>query len=148
MPVLVDGNNVMYRLPGGSRTREALRRRVLDLSKRSRMTIEVVFDGPPPPGSPEVERLGTVTVRYSEGRTADDLIVARIPGGGAARQWTVVTDDRALASRVKSTGARVEPVASFLGRTALDRATGKPAGPELSAEELEEWLRVFGADSS
>ncbi len=148
MPVLVDGNNAMHRLPGGSRTRDALRRRVLGLPKRSRMTIEVVFDGPPPPGVPAVERLGAVTVRYSGGQTADDLIVARIPGGGAARQWTVVTDDRALASRVRSTGARVEPVASFLGRTAPGPEAEKPTDPELTGEELEEWLKVFGADSS
>ena len=144
MPVLVDGNNVAHRLEADRGSREALRRRILAGARRSRMQVEIVFDGAPPLGVPEVERLGRVTVRYAGPATADDVIVARLPAGGRAREWTVVTDDRGLAARVRARGARVEGAAPFLRRLGPAPTPGeKPETP--SAEEIAELLAAFGA---
>ncbi len=143
MPVLVDGNNAAHRLPWARGDRSAMRRFLLDVARRSRTTIVVVFDGPPPVGRPEVENLGGVKVRYAGARTADDVIVAKLPRGAAARQWTVVTDDRGLAARVRAAGARVEDVASFLRRADLREGSAeKPERP--SPGEIDEWLALFG----
>jgi len=145
VPVLVDGNNAAHHLPGVRGDRGALRRRVLELARRSRITVAVVFDGPPPAGTPAVERLGAVTIRYAGGRSADDVIVAGLPRGAAARQWTVVTDDRGLAARVCAAGARVEPVAAFFARTAS--SGGRAEKPERPSEaEIAEWLDLFGGE--
>ena len=62
MPILVDGNNLLHRLPRGSRSRADVRRLVLGAIRHERMAVVVVFDGPPPAGSPEVESLGSATV--------------------------------------------------------------------------------------
>ncbi len=143
MPVLVDGNNVLHRLPPGERSREGLRRRMLQLARGQRMRLEVVFDGAPPEGTPAVELLGPVTIRYSGHGTADDLIIHRLPSGPSARNWTIVTDDRELARRAAAAGARTLPVSTWLARL---EDPSQPAGEkpeELSPGELEEWIRLF-----
>ena len=142
MPLLVDGNNVLHGLPTGYRSRETVRRLVLDLARRERLTVELVFDGPPPPGRPEREPLGRVTVRYSGGASADDVIVRRLPPGRAARQWTVVTDDGGLAARARAAGASVRPSRWLAARLELRAATGPDDGP-LTPEEVAAWERWF-----
>ncbi len=143
MPVLIDGNNVMHRLPAGERTREGLRRRVLGLAHRQRIRLEVIFDGPPPDGTPPVEPLGAVTIRYSGTRTADDLIVARIPRGASARDWTVVTDDRELVRRVTAAGARTLRALEWLRRTAPPPGEHEAKPDTPSPGEIQEWLDIF-----
>jgi len=142
MPLLVDGNNLLHRLPKPSRTRSAVRALVLDATRHERMSVVVVFDGPPPSGSPEREALGRVTVVYSGAAAADDVIIGRIPAGPSARQWVVVTDDRALAGRARERGAAVRTLGEWSARP-------RPAPPrtraeaKLSSREVAEWEEVF-----
>lgn len=143
MPVLVDGNNVLHRLAAGERSRHGLRRRILQAVRGQRMRVEVIFDGPPPEGVPGVERLGAVSVRYAGKRSADDLIIERLPSGASAADWTVVTDDRELARRAAAAGARTLGAAAWLARseTAIEPDGEKPGEP--SPDEIEEWLDLF-----
>jgi hypothetical protein len=110
------------------------------------MLVTVVFDGPPPSGAPAREALGTVTVIYSGARAADDVIFALLPAGSAAKQWSVVTDDRGLATRVKDRGARVRSLAQWRGR----RRQKTPARPrvesKLSSRDISEWEDFFSGD--
>ncbi len=147
MPLLVDGNNLMHRLPAGSRDRRAVRDQALDLVRRQQATVTVVFDGPPPPGSPERENLGRVTILYAGRRSADDVIVGLVPPGSRAADWTVVTDDRELARRVRERGGRTRSLHSWLTRREGRRkASGSPGfEPRMSSRELAEWEAYFGS---
>jgi hypothetical protein len=147
MPLVVDGNNLLHRLPRADRSRDAVRREVLDATRHETMSVTVVFDGPPPAGAPERESLGRVTVVYSGSRSADDVIVGILPPGGAAKQWAVITDDRGLADRVRAAGAGSRSLADWQRR----RRTGVPRRPavesKLSSREIADW-EAFFADRS
>jgi predicted RNA-binding protein with PIN domain len=142
MPVLLDGNNLLHRLPGKPASRADLRRLVLEACRHQRMRITVVFDGPPPEGAPPREELGAVSVVYAGSETADDVIIRSLPLGRAARDWVVVTDDRELRARARQRGARVKSVAEW--------SRMKPAPPprpraeaKLSSREIGEWEQYF-----
>ena len=127
MPWIVDGNN----LAGGG-GRAEVRGAVLALAHRERIRIVLFFDGAPPAGAPEVERLGSVQVHYVP--NADDAIVRFLAGRG--RGWTVATDDRGLAQRVRNTGAAAVPTGVFRTKLASGAGTGTPDGPVDVGEEL------------
>lgn len=147
MPILIDGNNLLHRLPAEHRSREGARTHVLDVSRRERMAVTLVFDGPPPEGRPAEEHLGRVTVVYSGSAIADDVIVGRIPSGPAARSWTVVTDDRALVARIRERGASARPVQQWITRKGAPAKSGKPR-PEPRVKDLKQWEAFFDRDAS
>ena len=142
MPFLVDGSNLAGRRGGD---RDAVRRRVLELARHRTVTVRLLFDGPPPDGRPSRESRGPVTVSYSGGRSADDVIVGSIPRGSAARNWTVVTDDRELRRRVKSEGAGAMCVADFERKLASARPSGPDKPGDDAPVDVEEWERYFSA---
>lgn len=146
MPEIVDGNNLLGRLGGG--TREALVAEIAELARRKRKSVTVVFDGPPEPGRPKVQRLGDVTVVFAAPRSADDEIVRRLRETRDPRGLAVVTDDRALASAVAGAGGRTIGLDAFR-RDATQRLSGGPsaaAGAEAKTPPplgLKEWERWF-----
>jgi predicted RNA-binding protein with PIN domain len=142
---IVDGNNLIGRLGGGSREGLVAELAVLARSKRKRLTV--VFDGPAPSGRPKVQSLGDVTVVYAAPRSADEEIVRRIREARDPRGVTVVTDDRALASAVQGAGARTAGIESFRGdatsRIARPRAVveeTKVAVPNVSTKDWTQWF--------
>lgn len=143
MPILVDGNNLLHRLAMSERSRTAVRKQVLDVTRYETVSVTVVFDGPPPAGAPTRESLGRVTVVYAGTRTADDVIVGMIPSGGAASQWSVVTDDRGLASRVKDRGGKVRTLAEWRARRRQKSPTRPRVESKLSSREVSEWESFF-----
>lgn len=143
MPILLDGNNLLHRLPRSQRTREEVRRQVLDATRHEKMSVTVVFDGQPPAGMSARESLGNVTVVYSGSRSADDIIVGMIPAGSSATQWSVVTDDRGLADRVKDRGGRVRRLAQWRGRRRQKTPARARAESKLSSNEVAEWESFF-----
>ena len=144
MPVVIDGNNLLHSLPAAHRSRADVRRRLLDLVRNEAIQVQVVFDGPPPQGSPIIENLGRVTVRYSGAITADEVILDLIPGGKIASQWSVMTDDRALQEKARSKGAGIRTLAEWRGRR---RAPARRAAHEsrLSSHEVADWEDFFAA---
>jgi hypothetical protein len=104
MPWVLDGSNL-----AGGRQRGAVRDAALGLARRERISIVLFFDGAPPAGSVNVERLGAVEVRYVP--NADIAIIDFLRGRG--RGWRVATDDRALAMRVRAGGAEVVGADAF-----------------------------------
>ncbi len=145
MPLLLDGNNLLHRLPRSSRSRSEVRRLVLEATRHERMAVVVVFDGPPPTGSPAEEALGAVTVFWSGAVSADDTIISRIPAGSGARQWTVITDDRGLADRARQLGASVRRLSEW-----RQRRPPTPKRPrtesKLSSREVQEWEAFFSRE--
>ncbi|HSL19647.1 MAG TPA: NYN domain-containing protein [Methylomirabilota bacterium] len=143
MPIVVDGNNLLHLLPRPERSRAAVRRQVLDATRHETLSVTVVFDGPPPEGAPDRESLGRVTVVYAGSRSADDVIVALLPEGAAARQWSVVTDDRGLAERVRARGAAVRRLADWQRRRRPQQPQRPQVESKLSSREIEEWESYF-----
>ncbi len=107
MPWLLDGNNLAR---GGAR--ERVRQAALAMARVQRVQVVVVFDGAPPAGTAEVERLGQVEVRYAP--HADAAILGLLETGGAG--WRLATDDRELARRARDRGAEVVAGATFWAR--------------------------------
>ena len=141
MPVVVDGNNLLHSLPPQHRSRADVRRHALDLVRRESLQVVVVFDGPPPQGSPATEHLGRVTVRYSGAAAADDVIIEMVPAGREASQWVVVTDDRALRARARSKGTSVRTLAEWRGRRPAARRSSQES--RLSSHEIAQWEEFF-----
>ncbi len=121
-----------------------MRHLILEAVRHERFQVTVVFDGPPPDGSPKVEHLGRVTVRYSGSSSADDLILRVLPDGTRASEWVVVTDDRELGRRVRDCGGRVLPLGEWHSRR--PRQPRKPAHePKLSSHDIADWEAFFSS---
>jgi len=142
---LIDAHNLIYadarlraRMDEPEAAREALLQLVMQLPR-----LRVVCDGGPGGRQSVAVRHG-ITVAYSGRRSADDDIVAWLVAHPQLHV-VVVTDDGALARRSRTLGARVMGCAAFL--------QGLPAGPGAahdarrappSAQEVQQWLRIFG----
>jgi len=148
MPILLDGNNLLHRMPTAQRSRSAVRKQVLEITRHETMSVTVVFDGPPPAGAPAKESLGRVTVVYSGSRTADDVIVSLLPSCSAAKQYSVVTDDRGLAERVKDRGAAVRSLAGWRGRRKAETPKRPRVESKLSSHDVAEWESFFAEGES
>ena len=132
--LLVDGTNLLHAL---SKTSTAAPPAALIGRLRGAIpaatTIELVFDGPPERGLRNERIAAGVMVRYSGGRTADDVILAMIDdvrsldGADGTATLLVVTDDRDLRHGARLRGARTAGSAWLLGR--LD--AGRLASPSI-----------------
>ncbi len=146
MPILIDGNNLLHRLPRGARDREGVRRLILEQTRGERVSVLILFDGFAGPGAPPREYLGQVTLEYSGPATADDTIIKRIPHGSPAQNWVVVTDDQDLARRSRDRGASVRSLSAWLGRRGARRQSrGRPTARALNRNEVAEWEQFFAA---
>ncbi len=139
MPWIVDGDNLLGTWAGRKRSdpeKRDLAREVRRLAARERRRVVLVYDGAPPPGTPEGPDL-----RYAgAGRSADDVILETIRRDPDPRGWTVVTLDRSLADQARWLGASVERCEAFRARLQRDAsATEKPD----SAGDVAEWERIF-----
>jgi hypothetical protein len=146
MPVLIDGNNLLHSLPTAHRNRADVRQHALEQVRHEALQVFLVFDGPPPDGSPVMEHLGRVTVQYSGAVTADDVIIGLVPGGRSASQWVVVTDDRALRNRARSKGASVRTLAEWRGRR-RPRKRRSAFESKLSSRDIADWESYFSTPS-
>jgi predicted RNA-binding protein with PIN domain len=143
VPEIVDGNNLIGRLGGG--TREGLVTELCEVARRKRKRLTVVFDGPPEAGRAKVQAFGDVQVIYAAPRSADEEIVRRIREARDPRGVTVVTDDRALASAVSAAGARIAGIEIFQQEASARMRAPAPAEPVKpsvggGAKDWERWF--------
>jgi predicted RNA-binding protein with PIN domain len=154
MPYIIDGHNLIPKLglrldsPDDELELIAI---LQEFSRLSRRECEVFFDGAP---AGQTSKYGIVTVHFVRlGVTADSAIKTRLRNlGRAARNWIVVSSDHEVqgaARDAQATAASSEEFARQLKRInqdpAVDKAAGKLVrGKELSSEEIEEWLKLFG----
>ena len=126
--LMVDGNNVIGSRPDGWwRDRPGAARRLVmslqALARESNDRISVVLDGRPLADLPEGVHNG-VLVAYAtrSGRdAADDRIAEEVARDRDPASLVVITSDRGLAERVRTTGATVEGAGALLARLdALD----------------------------
>lgn len=149
MPILIDGHNLIGRLPTLSLQDPDDEEKLVLLLKsyhaRTGKAITVVFDPGRTSARTKVRRLGGIEVVFApHGGSADAVIAGRVRQSQNPPAWLVVTSDQKLASTVTRLGARVqsaEAFASAMPRPAEELPEWKDAPP--SPEEVEAWLDLF-----
>lgn len=149
MPILIDGHNLIGRLPGISLQdpddEEKLARMLSSYRSRTGKAVTVVFD----PGGAHAlstrRRLGGVEIVFApHGSDADRVIRRRVQKARNPSEWLVVTSDGELAEAVGRLGARVQSADAF----ASDMAGSAVASPDWretppSPDEVDSWLALF-----
>jgi hypothetical protein len=154
MPYLIDGHNLIPKVPGLSLKaiddEMQLVEKLQEFCRQRGKQVEVFFDKAPP-GGRRVRVFGPVTARFvRQGTTADDAIVGRLNKlGRSARNWTVVSSDRQVIAAAKAKHAKSMPSEEFavlLTGTLSDEPGDAGADPEmaLGTDEVDEWLKIFG----
>ena len=153
MPYLIDGHNLIPKIPGlhlGVIDDEMrLVELVQDFCRDNRKDAEIYFDNAPP-GFSGKHKAGRVTSHFvRQGQTADNAIAQRlIKLGNSARNWTVVSSDRAVQASAREIRAQVMSSESFVSLlTRPPKTTRNPAAADETPtdSEVEEWLAIFSA---
>ncbi len=160
MPVVIDGNNLLYAANGvGTRALRIGRSMLCDVvgswAERRAERVHVVFDGRAP-GAARAVQIGhsAIKVTYSgTGVSADAVLADILEKDSAARRLLVISSDRAVqkaAKRRRAQAMRSEDFWIMIERD-LARPTPRRAEPEekeagSSPEATEQWLDEFGLD--
>lgn len=151
MPYLIDGHNLIPKVPGlrlDDLDDEEQLIRLLQryLQHEPGKTIEVFFDRRAP-GARKTQRLGRVKAHFvAPPQDADGAIIARLQAlGGAARTWTVVSSDHRVQNAARAAGARVITSEEFARRMRQAETPPIPAEEEKPPDDLsiEEWEALF-----
>ncbi len=152
MPYLIDGHNLIGTglLPGISLADEDDERKLVTLLRRFqprvRTRITVVFDKGLPGGRSASLSGGGVEVVFASavGRTADEIIKARIRRARNPAALRVVSSDLDVQRLARQYGCKVVPAAEF-ARDLVTPLPGKSREEDirLSEEEVEEWMQLF-----
>lgn len=153
MPYLIDGHNLIPKIPGLSlqelEDENHLIQLLQDFCRIQRKQVEVYFDNAPA-GQASVRRFGQVTAHFvRRGSTADAAICQRLARlGKSTSNWTVVSSDGAVQAAARAAHAQVVSSENFsrLLRQSLADASAeviedRPEG--LSPGEVDEWLKLF-----
>ena len=149
MPILIDGHNLIGRMPALSLADPEDERQLLELllsyRSRTRKAVTVVFDPGGGYALPGTRRQGGVEVVFApHGSSADQVIVRRVRHSRDPAGITVVTSDRELASEARNYGAKVKSAEAFAAEmSALAKGGSEGHDTRLSAAELEVWLALF-----
>jgi predicted RNA-binding protein with PIN domain len=154
MPLLIDGHNLIPKVPGISLEEADDEIQLIELlqayCQRKHRQAEVYFDQGSP-GGVKARNFGLVIARFvPQGSTADQAIISRLQRlGKGVRNWTVVSSDLAVQAAARAAHARVlssEAFAARIMQTLGDSAAdpGNRAETKLSADEIDDWLGLFG----
>ena len=148
MPILIDGHNLIGRLPTISLQdpddEEKLVRLLRSYRARTGKSLSVVFDPGATFSLPQTQRGGGVEVVFAAYSSADAVIARRVRHSRNPPEWLVVTSDAELAATVARLGARVQSSEEFAAELAAQPDTGSErADVSLSPDEVEAWLNLF-----
>jgi hypothetical protein len=156
VPLLIDGNNLLYALAevGPEVERTGLVELLAELAEAGEQ-VTVVFDGPPPPPQ-QAGQLARrpVEALFSGQGTADEIIVERIDADSAPRRLTVVSTDREIRKAARRRRCRIARSEDFARQllAELRRLRTQPPPPVEPAEkhqgldkpeQRDHWLRAF-----
>jgi predicted RNA-binding protein with PIN domain len=156
MPVLIDGHNLIGRIPSLSlsdaddEAQLVMMLRRYATKRRGRRLI-VIFDGGVYGHPDNLNGYGIEAHFAKSPRDADSELIRRIRAIKRRDEWLVVSSDNAVAGAARAHGIPVvgsdafarqlaklyEPLASI-----RDKRNDKP----LSKAEVEEWMRFFGVE--
>jgi len=137
MSYLVDGSNLLGRLRldrHSAETKRALAQRLTSFAREQRTRIVCYFDGEAPEAFGT--SLGAVTIRFSKGRSADDLIAAEVERTPRGARLRVVTSDAALASRIARRSVEIVDADAFARIL-------EPAAADSKADSPTDWEEYF-----
>ncbi|RKY62555.1 MAG: hypothetical protein DRP95_01305 [Candidatus Latescibacterota bacterium] len=145
--ILIDGHNLIGRLPGLSLEdpddEEKLLRLLSRYRGRMKGRIFVAFD----PGvgvGPSLRSIGGIQVAYARnGSTADSLILERISRMRNPQEALVISSDRGLGAQARALGARVMSAEEFAEKFLTSPQKPPPEKPD-GPVDVEEWLEIFG----
>jgi predicted RNA-binding protein with PIN domain len=153
MPYLIDGHNLIPKIPGLSLKSVDdeihLIQYLQDFCRQSGKNVEVYFDNAPA-GQAGTQSFGRVKAHFIRtGRTADDAIIARLRKlGRGAKNWQVVSSDRQVAAAARSMHAQVISSDTFANslRTSAPESQfdpGEDTNPDLGPDDIDTWLDLF-----
>jgi len=157
MPIIVDGHNLIPKIPGLDLSdvddEINLIKMLQDYCRLRRVEIECYFDKAPQ-GHPRLQRYGQVTAIFARpGKTADEEIKMHLTRlGRSAREWSVVSSDASIQTAARAARARIIPSDVFsreMNAVLLQETSAKGTKSEevaMTSEELEMWLKEFGGD--
>jgi predicted RNA-binding protein with PIN domain len=160
MPVLIDGNNLLFAArdkdPERPPSRSMLCLRLGRWARRTGETVAVIFDGPAP-AKPLARQISdpNVGVRYSgAGVSADDVLMKAIAADSAARSLLVVSSDREVAQAARRRKAKAMRSDAFWSKVERDLARPRrrrlePAEKRsgLQPGDVDRWLGELGLES-
>lgn len=151
MPYLIDGHNLIGRLPDLSlddpNDEAILVQKLTAFAARTNKKCTVVFDNGLTGGQSRMST-GKIKVIFATPRqTADAVMMQRIKKIPDPKNWTAVSSDNAVLNAASKRGMQTLKSAAFAG---LLKAPEKPAEDEnpdvyVSPAEVQEWLKLFGA---
>ena len=156
MPYLIDGHNLIPKIPGLTLEdvddENQLLELLLKFCQHLGKQVEVFFDNAPP-GGERARNYGLVVARFvRQGTTADEAIRERLVRlGRAARNWTIVSSDQEVQVEARAAKAHYtssEAFANLLLQT-LDEARKDKGGNEetiMDPKELDDWLKLFNSE--
>jgi predicted RNA-binding protein with PIN domain len=159
MHFLIDGHNLIARMPDIDLADPDDEAKLVARLKRwasaeSKRKVTVIFDAGLPGGVDRGLSNSSVSVIFAPtGVTADALLIKRIDKLRDAGAYAVVTSDQAIISVARRRKIRVLRSEEFVGVLAEERRPARPspratadADPQLSPNELAEWLELFGPE--
>lgn len=150
MPYLIDGHNLIpkigLRLDSPDDEMELISI-LQEFARLNRREVEVYFDGAPM-GHAGMRSFGTVQAHFVRlGQTADSAMRARLNKmGKGAKNWIVVSSDHEVQSAARINHAEFISSEAFVKelKAAVKSAPKADAGDKkLSAQEVDEWLKIF-----
>jgi predicted RNA-binding protein with PIN domain len=152
MPVLIDGHNLIAKLPGihldDPDDEERLVERLRRYQARTGKRLTVFFDAGLPGGPNRDLSTSKVHVVFAAaGGSADKLIVRRVRRSRDPQGLTVVTSDHKIIVAVERRGARAVRAEIFAAD--LDALPASAASDDasddvrLSSSEVDQWLALF-----
>lgn len=151
MPFLIDGHNLIGKLPGIDLDQPDDERQLLALlhafGRRERRRIVVYFDRGALATEDPRPQAGVEARFIRRPRTADEAILLHLDRlGGEAKNWTVVSSDRKVREAARRAGARTLTSEAFAAMLRFhspeESEPEKPPPP--SGDEVERWLKMFG----
>ena len=157
--IIIDGYNMIHRVPelrdhlekSLECARDALIRLLKTYLLNKTIQITVVFDGTEaPPGLSSVQHYRSLKVIFSRYPfKADPLIISLIAREKSRRSLTVISDDSEITQNAQSNQTLVLTTHAFYDRLVKRQQISgieNKFDRELSQEELNEWLKIFGVD--
>lgn len=160
MNYLIDGHNLIARTPGLSLADPDDEAKLVRILRRwtaadSRRKVTVIFDAGLPAG--EARHLsggGVKAVFASNNASADDVLIRRIEAIGNPPEFVVISSDGQVIAAATRRRVAVQRSEEFAAALLADRQFGggnktppqRPDAPAMSADELQEWLVLFGPE--
>lgn len=150
MPYLVDGHNLIPKVglhlnsPDDEMELVAI---LKEFARLKRQQVEVYFDGAPI-GQAGTRKLGTVRAHFVPlGQTADSAIRSRLKKMEKdAKNWIIVSSDHEVQSAARVVRAQIVTSEEFVKMLRAATNSAPKANTEnkkLSAQEVDEWLKLF-----